>query len=462
VERLREIKTYHPDPLETSALSAVGYLLKQAWSDGKDPALTATFAKLAWQSIALSDCALELLRPALTASRGTVNPQGRDLLLLGHLTGYDDWFLYQELMQTAAATFLRRDLLVEAVAALTLWNESEEQATRFRHLVQTLRTLWRLGRRSKILLFAGYPGIAEEIAVALVEELGSNAVAEFRSEMSRELKETSVQRFQRDPETVVLVSDETGGEGRNFEFADAVVHYDHPWQVGRVEQRIGRLDRIGRTRHRLDVTSVVLCATGSLEEALVTCYDDGFGVYRESISGLDFSLREQEERLIKAALTDGADGLCLRIAELRQSAVDERARDDHDALLDWASFQESRVQRYLSVRTKSDVEQSLESAFVAYFQELATNKAATPVHDEKTRDGLWRFKLDALHSGHVLPSDAGGEVIGTFRRDIAQQRLDREFFQTGNPLFDAVTQASLHHPFGRTYAVHCKSSTMPP
>lgn len=461
VERRREIKAYPPGPLESNALSAVAFLLTQAWSDAKDPALTGAFAKLAWQSLASSDCALDLLRPIVTASRGNVNLEGRDLLLLGHLTGYDDWFLYQELLQTTAATFLRPDLLIETIAALTIWNESEEQATRFRHLVHTLRTWWRLNPRAKILLFAGYPGIAEEIAVALIEELGTAAVAEFRSEMSREHKEAAAQRFQRDAQTVLLVSDETGGEGRNFEFADAVVHYDHPWQVGRVEQRIGRLDRIGRTRHRPDVTSILIHATGSIEEAIVTCYDEGFGVYRESISGLEFSLREQEERLIAAALTSGAEGLCSRTAELRQSAADERARDDHDALLDWASFQESRVQRYLSVRTKTEVEQSLESAFVAYFQELATPKAATPIHDEKTREGLWRFKLDALQSGRILP-DTGGDVIGTFRRDIAQQRLDREFLQIGNPLFDAITEASLRHPFGRTYAVHCKSSTMAP
>ena len=459
VQRLQECDIYPPGPREANALAAVNYLLQQAWRDAKDAPMIATFAKLAWQSMASSDAALELLRPILTASAGTLNAQGRDLLLLGHLTGYDDWFLYQELMQAAGAAFLPRELLREAVTALTLWNESDEQATRIRHLVQTLNKVWRRDRRSKTLLFAGFPGIAEEIAVALTEAFGASAVAEFRSEMPREQKEDSAQRFQRDPNVTLLVSDETGGEGRNFAFADAVVHYDHPWQVGRVEQRIGRLDRIGRTWYRTDVTSIIISAAESIEDALVRCYDEGFGVYRESISGLEFSLREQEETLITAALTDGAEGLCARISDLRQSALDERARDEHDALLDWASFQESRTERYLRVRTKPEVEQSLENAFVTYVQALANTKAATPIHDEKTRDGLWRFKLDALPAGQVR--DAGGEVIGTFRRAIAQQRLDREFFQIGNPFFDAITDAAMRDPFGRTYAVHCKSPAVP-
>ena len=52
----------------------------------------------------------------------------------------------------------------------------------------------------------------------------------------------------------MLVSTECGGEGRNFEFCERLVLYDLPWSPGVVEQRIGRLDRIGRSR---DVSIVV-------------------------------------------------------------------------------------------------------------------------------------------------------------------------------------------------------------
>jgi len=460
VERLRDIKNYTPSPLEMNALQAVDHLLSQSWNDATDSTMLLTFARLIWQSLASSDCALDLLRPVLSSSPARLNAHGRDFLTLGHLTGYDDWPLYKELIQMGVADLLRKDLLSDAIAALTNWNESEEKAARSVHLLRTLRTL-PMDRGSKVLVFAGYPGLAEEVALALSDELGRGRVAEFRAEMTREAKESSTQRFQRDPTVTVLVSDETGGEGRNFQFADLVFHYDQPWQVSRVEQRIGRLDRIGRTRYRKDVPSVVICAKGTIEEALVGCYDQGFDVYRQSISGLEFSLREQEERLTEVAVANGIEGLRSCIDGLHQAAINERTRDDNDALLDWASFQESRVQRYLSVRTRTEVEQYLESAFVEYFHAVASKKAATRVSDEKSRDGLWKFEPDAIQVGNILPPDLGGKIIGTFRRDIAQSRLDREFFQIGNPLFDAVTHASLFHPFGRTYAVQCNSATMP-
>jgi hypothetical protein len=68
--------------------------------------------------------------------------------------------------------------------------------------------------------------------------------------------------------------------------------------------------------------------------------------------------------------------------------------------------------------------------------------------------------LEGVKSG-VLPPDAGGTVIGTFRRDIAQTRLDRAFLQIGNPFFDAIADAAQHYPNFRTYAVQCRSAASP-
>jgi ATP-dependent helicase HepA len=461
VERNREIKTYRPGPLEINAISAVDCLLNTAYEDARDLPLLTTFARLLWQSMASSNCALDLLKPLLDTRAGKVNARGRDFLALGHLTGYDDWQLYKELLQASSVGLFRQQLLIEAVDALTVWDGSPETNTRFAHLIHVLGVLPKSMNAPKVLLFAGYPDLAEELATTLSGELGEDTVVEFRAEMTREAKETSSERFQGDSKVRILVCDETGGEGRNFQFADAVAHYDQPWQLARIEQRIGRLDRIGRTRYREDVLSLVICASGTVEEALVTCYDDGFNVYRESISGLEFSLREQEERIAKMALMNGIEGLTSCLSDLKQAAKDERALDENDALLDWASFQETRVQRYLSVRTKPDVERHVESSFVAYFQELATQKAARPFDDEKSREGLWKFEPDAMKIGQILPPELNGKIIGTFRRDIAQIRLDREFFQVGNPLFDAVTNASLFHPFGRTYAVQCQFPAFP-
>ncbi|MFN7919075.1 MAG: SNF2-related protein [Bryobacteraceae bacterium] len=461
VTRRRDLRPYPPGDLERNAIDAVESLLAAAWRERKDPDLLITLARTVWQSMASSDCALELLRGLAQTPPGRLNQKGRDFLSLGPLLGYEEWQDYIALLQTAATSILDRYLLDTAINALTLWNESKEQEARYRQLTTVLRQWWLRDRSAKLLVFAGHPNLAEEVAVALATQIGEASVASFRADMSREQKEEAASRFRRDPATRILVSDETGGEGRNFEFADAVVHYDTPWQISRVEQRIGRLDRIGRTRFRSDVTSVVICPSGTVEEALIRCYDEGLNVYQESVSGLEFSLRQQESQLVSAALAVGVEGLVAAIPGLGEVARNERARDEYDALLDWASFDEDRAQRFLSVRSRPEVERALEATFVEYYQSVAKSKAARPYADERSPAGLWEFQLDAVRPG-ILPADASGTVCGTFRRDVAQLRVDRAFFQIGNPFFDAISRAAQRHPAFRTYAVQCRAAGRAP
>jgi ATP-dependent helicase HepA len=177
VERLREITNYRAGLLETNAISAVDDLLSQAQTDGRDLPILGIFARLLWQSLASSECALDLLRPLLEISSGQINPKGRDFLALGHLAGYDDWPLYKELLQRAVVGLIRRDLLVDAVAALTTWNDSPEANTRLAHLVQVLRSRADGTTPLKILVFAGYPGLALGDDVCGRAELAGESVA---------------------------------------------------------------------------------------------------------------------------------------------------------------------------------------------------------------------------------------------------------------------------------------------
>ena len=103
---------------------------------------------------------------------------------------------------------------------------------------------------------------------SLIAAFGAEAVAAFRHDLSDDSKEEEVSRFRRNPTCRVLVCDESGGEGRNFQFVDELIHFDLPWSVSAVEQRIGRLDRIGRDQ---PVRSVVICPPGGIEEAWFRC-----------------------------------------------------------------------------------------------------------------------------------------------------------------------------------------------
>lgn len=73
----------------------------------------------------------------------------------------------------------------------------------------------------------------------------------------------------------VLVSTDAGGEGVNLQFAHVVVNYDLPWSPTRIEQRIGRVDRIGQTH---DVTAHNLALESSIDAHVLTVLQDKLAV----------------------------------------------------------------------------------------------------------------------------------------------------------------------------------------
>ena len=73
-------------------------------------------------------------------------------------------------------------------------------------------------------------------------------VGVFHEDLSAGQRDIEVAQFRLPGGPSMLVSTECGGEGRNFEFCTRLVLFDMPWNPMVVEQRIGRLDRIGRTQ----------------------------------------------------------------------------------------------------------------------------------------------------------------------------------------------------------------------
>ena len=111
----------------------------------------------------------------------------------------------------------------------------------------------------KIVVFTGFNATLNAFHKLFNEYYANTEIyaVSFGKNMSHEELEDSVYSFQNDPNCRVIICDETGGEGRNFQNASQVLHLDMPWNASILEQRIGRLDRLGRDPE-LDVKSVVL------------------------------------------------------------------------------------------------------------------------------------------------------------------------------------------------------------
>lgn len=460
IERKLSLHEYEPSPFEGDARDAVVGLLRQAAEAGLPEGVVHAAARVFFQSLCSVGAACVLLDALCGVAPRALDPATQEYAEAGHLTGYAEWPAYVALLCGLLRQGLPSGAAETARERVHAWRDARHGEVRGAHLLSILRSRLNSGA-SKLLVFVGYPAVCAALGRALAQALGAAAVREFRYELSRDQKEENVRAFQTDPKVRVLVCDETGGEGRNFQFVDEIIHFDLPWNLARVEQRIGRVDRIGRDAYRKDAVSHVLAPAGSAEAGFVRSLDEGVGIFRESISGLEFALRDVESGLLGAALEGGYEELCAWVPRIREGLEQERARSDADALLDEASSPRGAAGRLQRLSGSPEVERELERAFVEYLRALGSPRAAREVDDPHFPGAVWALSPEDVRGGVLPRAAAGGEqlyrrVTGTFRRDVAQKRLDLAFFTPGNPLFDAVVRSLSDSVAGRTYAVVCR------
>ncbi len=131
------------------------------------------------------------------------------------------------------------------------------------HFLQLLRQ----GRGEKMLVFATFRRTLEHLQQLLRKE--GVAFATYSGTESEREKDAAVAAFRE--QLPVMLCSETGGEGRNLQFANTLVNFDLPWNPMRIEQRVGRIHRIGQTR---DVFIFNLCTAGSLEARILALLDE--------------------------------------------------------------------------------------------------------------------------------------------------------------------------------------------
>ena len=129
-------------------------------------------------------------------------------------------------------------------------------------LLEIVKSILKEDPNQKILIYTKYPTTLKYI-VEKLEPFDLNVV-QFMGGQDREARTKIIKEFKENAN--ILISTETGAEGLNFQFCNNLINYDLPWNPMAVEQRIGRLDRIGQKR---DMNIFSLATKGTMEEHVV-------------------------------------------------------------------------------------------------------------------------------------------------------------------------------------------------
>ena len=286
----------------------------------------------------------------------------------------------------------------------------------------------------------------------------------FMSNMLKDELEDSIYEFQNYEEVRVILCDATGGEGRNFQNADWIIHLDLPWTANAIEQRIGRLDRLGRDVDHLEVNSLVLVAEDTIEEQLFKIWNEGLSLFESSLSGLEIITGELNERIEEALQDDVYTGLENAINDIMDMTEDTRDAVEEEQLYDSGSV----IYRPLSIAVKqmlqtySGGENDLfQSSMLGWANQAGLKSTINKNEIVQFADSMFSAR-SAIQSLFVPPDwnlyentaivRKEGQILGTFNRSMAIKREDLLFYAPGDPVFNSIIGNAINSGRGRCCA----------
>ena len=312
------------------------------------------------------------------------------------------------------------------------------------------------GHRRKLVLFTEHRDTLNYLAVKIRALLGkSETVVIIHGCLGREERAKSQELFTQDKDVQILVATDAAGEGINLQRAHLMVNYDLPWNPNRIEQRFGRIHRIGQAEvcHLWN-----LVAAETREGAVYDRLLEKLGQEREALGGqvfdvlgkVTFDNRPLRELLMEAIRYGDSPEVRARLFQIVEDAL------DHNRLLDLIeeralahdSMDASKVRRIRETMERIEARRLqphfIESYFLAAFQELSgTIREREPRRYEITH-------VPAVLRQRDRQTGTGDPILLRYERATFEKQIITvpgkpvaEFISPGHPLLQAVSDVTL-------------------
>lgn len=281
----------------------------------------------------------------------------------------------------------------------------------------------------------------------------------FHGQLRPEAKDRAIANFREGTGPQILVSTEAGGEGRNFQFAHHIVNYDLPWNPMKIEQRIGRLDRIGQEH---PVTIFNFHVEGTIEGRILDVLERRIRIFEEAVGGLDPILGEAEPSIRKAIRLTRTerDRAMERLGEQLEHRVED-ARRAEDQIRDF--ILENNSYKAEIARTVSGVAAPIQQHEFELFLERLMRSAGTYL-DSKLPSGerkvVFHAPFTTEHKELFGPQSEVRRICMDPRLLIDSQFV--EYFGFGHPIADALVTRTLEERPDGAAAVRAISPSMLP
>ncbi len=317
----------------------------------------------------------------------------------------------------------------------------------------------------KLVVFSGHNLASRIVADACQEAFGSFVVARHMEDMETEVVDREVARFQLDDSCRFLICDESAEEGRNFQFAGAIVHVDLPWNPNRLEQRIGRLDRYGSQSPAFSIVFGPK-SRDTYDHMWIECLRDGYGVFDSSIASLQYVVDATRRELIRSVVSDGSSAVDVFTQDLPQRLGEERTAISEIEAIETIE-EESSFARGL-YDTLTEIDEHWRDFQVATDDLLSDRPGNLRFHKtlKPGQPSIREYSMvppgDTPNVGNMplipwdrLLGDFKGALTGwgTYSRALAVRNRGTRLYRLGEDLIEAVTRFTRWDDRGRSHVM---------
>ena len=337
----------------------------------------------------------------------------------------------------------------------------------------------------KVVVFTHFINTHKLYREAFINLFGDNTCAFFCKDMSTDELELNSYRFQNNPCCRIMLLDETGGEGRNFQSADELICIDIPWNANTLEQRIGRLDRVGRDKSK-NVVTMVAHSCNTVEQDLLDVWDKGLQLFTKAQSGLEIVMNDIDSQIQTAIMGDFKYGLKNIINDIVSEIEAIKKKVKEERHFDIAAYQFQNTNRLIerNIEKYNESETDLFRRSMMSWASLAGFNGKM-ISEEVIRFSTSSFSIRSAYNTMLIPPDMelmvgdrlnqmqnrvrilNGDkeikknpnvVLGTFNRDVALKNDYLHFFAPGDVLYDSIVQNAVSAYKGRCCAFAIESS----
>lgn len=298
------------------------------------------------------------------------------------------------------------------------------------HIAWLTDLIKELKPNDKVLLICSTKERVESINESLRIEINVK-MGMFHEDMTLIQRDRSAAYFAEDDGAQLLLCSEIGSEGRNFQFAHRLVLLDLPLDPALLEQRIGRLDRIGQTE-TIQIFVPFLLKSG--EEMIARWYHEGLDAFETCQQSGHRYVREFGGELTKLMKKADASGAYPKkkydtLLEKTRAFHDETVREleaGRDHLLELNSFREEPALQLVDDISKADEDQDLEQFFLRLVDHFG-------VTVEELQPRVYHLKPEHVYTD-AFPNLPEEGITMTLDRSMALKREEMQFLTWDHPM----------------------------